>query len=383
MQMRFPSPVDSWRGLSLKAKLIVVAIIIATIPLLLHAHIVAVLIWALVAAVIQGIGSFGGWKAAESVLADGPSKGRLDSSADPPTVVMRRDQSPAGRKTVLANAERRLAELIGMEGVKRQVEKIAALAAMSREIEGKRAKQDQSLSFVFLGSPGTGKTTVARILGDIFFGLGVLDSGHLVEVDRSGLVGGFIGQTALKTEKALQSALDGVLFIDEAYALSPKDAAGNDYGHEAIDTLLKFMEDNRSRLCVIAAGYTDEMKRFLSSNPGLRSRFTRIVSFPDYDTAELISVLTSQAKAENYDYSAEALELATAMFEASAPRIGELGNARFVRNFFIKCKEAHSLRFVRIKNARGISSGSLGLISDLDVREAIAEIAEQEGLQIA
>jgi stage V sporulation protein K len=383
MQMRLVSPLKAWQGLSLKAKLIAVAVILVTTPLLWHVHIVTIIVWSLVAAVVQGIGFVGGGRVVESFLADDSRKGASGNMGDRPMSESRRDLSPTKRKAVLASAEKQLGELIGMGTVKQQIEKITALAAMGRTINNKGPKQDQALSFVFLGSPGTGKTTVARILGDIFFGLGALESGHLIEVDRSGLVAGYIGQTAIKTQKVAQSALDGVLFIDEAYALSPKDTFGNDLGHEAIDTLLKFMEDNRSRVCVIASGYPEEMKRFLSSNPGLRSRFTRIVNFPDYDTCELVRVLAKQAETESYEYSAEALDLARGLFEAAALRIGELGNARFVRNFFLRCKEAHSLRLMRGLQASGIRSGSRGLISDLDVKEAISEITDQEGLQIA
>ena len=157
---------------------------------------------------------------------------------------------------------------------------------------------------VFSGNPGTGKTTVARIVAKIYGCLGLLSTGHLVEVDRSGLVGNFVGHTATKTRKVIEQAKGGILFIDEAYALA-KDSA-NDYGQEAIEVILKAMEDHRDELVVIVAGYTDRMEGFLASNPGLRSRFPRMVTFPDYPAEELEEIFRREARRTQYRIADEA-----------------------------------------------------------------------------
>ena len=151
-----------------------------------------------------------------------------------------------------------------------------------------------SQHLVFSGNPGTGKTTVARILAQLYKEIGVLSSGHLVEVDRSGLVAGYVGQTAIKTQEKIDEAIGGVLFIDEAYTLVKEQS--NDFGQEAIDTLLKAMEDNRRNLIVIVAGYTNEMNKFIESNPGLKSRFNKYIEFPDYSLCELEQIFTNMCK---------------------------------------------------------------------------------------
>ena len=190
---------------------------------------------------------------------------------------------------------------------------------------------DMSLHMVFTGNPGTGKTMMARMMARIYRSLGILSKGQLVEVDRSGLVAGYVGQTALKTQKVIEKAMGGVLFVDEAYALNGR--SENDFGQEAIDTILKAMEDHRDDLVVIVAGYTDLMDRFIHSNPGLESRFNRFLLFDDYTTDEMVEIFRMQCKKGCYQLTEEAQPLIRD-YIAEESADDSFGNARGVRNLF-------------------------------------------------
>ena len=234
--------------------------------------------------------------------------------------------------------------LIGLDTVKDEINKLTNLIKIQQHRKRKGMKV-ATLSYhcVFTGNPGTGKTTVARIVSKIYKDLGILKKGHLVETDRSGLVAEYIGQTAVKTNKLIDKALDGVLFIDEAYTLVNE--LKGDYGPEAIATLLKRMEDNRDRLVVILAGYSKEMQDFINSNPGLRSRFNRYIAFKDYTALELLSIVKLRAEKFEYTLTQEAENTLYKLFErAISQKSYGFGNGRFARNIFDKTIENQSTR---------------------------------------
>lgn len=228
-----------------------------------------------------------------------------------------------------------------------------------------------SRHLVFTGNPGTGKTTVARLVGRIYASLGAVAKGHVVETDRAGLVAGFVGQTATKVTEVVTSALDGVLLIDEAYALTRSGgaAAGSgDFGQEAVDTLVKLMEDHRDRLVVIVAGYPDEMAGFIDSNPGLSSRFPRTIHFPDYTTCELLSIASHQAEQAGYHFSPDGLAALEQHLEAT-PRGRGFGNGRAVRNLFEATLATHAQRVVQTADP------GLELLSELRAEDVEAAVA--------
>ena len=242
--------------------------------------------------------------------------------------------------------------LVGLEKIKQSVKSLINFVKVRNlRKENELPNPPVTLHMVFAGNPGTGKTTVARILSELYKAIGVLSKGQLVEVDRSGLVAGFVGQTAIKTSEVVTSALGGILFIDEAYALAPDTGgAGNDFGRESIETLLKLMEDNRDDLIVIVAGYSEPMERFITSNPGLESRFNRYFYFQDYNSEELYEIFDIMCKKSEYILTDEAKDYAREYFkELYEDREENFGNARHVRNFFENIVTVHSDRVSKLE----------------------------------
>ena len=227
-----------------------------------------------------------------------------------------------------------LEDLVGLEEVKKDIKNLMNLVKVRKlRQEHELPVPPMSLHMVFLGNPGTGKTTVARLVSWIYAAIGVLSKGQLVEVDRSGLVAGYVGQTALKTQEVIKSAIGGVLFIDEAYSLSS--GGENDFGREAIETILKAMEDHRDDLIVIVAGYTGPMEKFLSSNPGLESRFNKYFFFPDYNGGPLLAIFQKHCGKNGYKLTEESEAAAKKLFdELYEERSDNFGNGRDVRNRF-------------------------------------------------
>ena len=271
----------------------------------------------------------------------------------------------------------KLDAMVGLAPVKQEVKALVA----RMQVEQKRRDKGLDVSalsqhMVFTGPPGVGKTEVARLVGEIYRGLKVLRKGHVVETDRAGLVAGYIGQTAGKTLDKCREALDGILFIDEAYSLAPASGGGgSDFGKEAIDTLLKFMEDNRERIVVIVAGYRNEMRRFVDSNPGLSSRFSKTVDFPSYDAAELCEIFRRMAARQQFALP-DGFEAKLKPWIEGRSKADDWANAREMRTLLEKTREAQALRVA------GDPSADISDVTIEDVMIATGQQSEDNDIPV-
>ncbi|MGS0764598.1 AAA family ATPase [Syntrophomonas curvata] len=264
------------------------------------------------------------------------------------------------------DAFKELEKLIGLQEVKKTLAEVAAFTLIQEKRKQQQLKADGTmLHMVFKGNPGTGKTTVARILGRVFNEMGVLSRGHLMEVERADLVGEYIGHTAMKTKEMLKKAMGGILFVDEAYTLSQ--GGDKDFGKEAVATLVKAMEDSRDNLVVILAGYSLEMERFLTSNPGLRSRFPIQIDFADYDCEELFQIALQIYGRRDYELSSRARwKLRERLAQFARNHHPHSGNARYVRNLVEKSIRLQALRII---DKEPITRRDLVTIEDDDLPE--------------
>jgi Holliday junction resolvasome RuvABC ATP-dependent DNA helicase subunit len=261
-----------------------------------------------------------------------------------------KDVAGTNADTDIADIFEELNSLVGLDNIKQDVHSLVNVINANKLRAAQGLPQHRpALHSVFIGAPGTGKTTIARILSNIYHKIGALPGNKMVETDRSGLVAGYVGQTAIKTDEVITSALNGILFIDEAYTLKRSDSSSNDYGQEAIDILLKRMEDHRDELIVIVAGYQDEMNVFINSNPGLKSRFSRYFYFEDYTPAQLTEIFTRIAAKAGFEFTDESKNISNQLFEKLyANKDSRFGNARLVRNIFEKTFEKHANRTATI-----------------------------------
>ncbi|MBW7842352.1 MAG: AAA family ATPase [Ignavibacterium sp.] len=258
--------------------------------------------------------------------------------------------------------------LVGLHNLKQSLRDFISYLEFVKERKAKGIETNENISAncIFLGNPGTGKTTVARILGRFFKAIGLLKNGHVVEVDRASLIGEYIGETAQKTEKVINQALGGILFIDEAYSLK-RDKNSNDFGQEAIDIILKRMEDYKDKFFVIAAGYPELMEKFINSNPGLKSRFTHHFYFDDYNSSELAEIFKIFSEKEKYSFNEDAEKFLIEKLDSLIDNTdGSFGNARFIRNLFSETKIELSKRYHLLEDEeKDFNSLNTILISDI------------------
>lgn len=277
-------------------------------------------------------------------------------------------------KENIEDLKKELDSYIGLDEVKKEVKNLINMATVYKlRIDNNLPNPDMSLHLVFSGNPGTGKTMIARFMARVYHSLGLLSKGTLTEVDRSGLVAGYIGQTAIKTSKVIESAMGGVLFIDEAYTLTSK--TENDFGYEAVDTILKAMEDSRADLVVIVAGYTDLMEKFIDSNPGLRSRFNKYIDFADYTADEMFAIFKLNCSKSFYVLDSAAEDKIKEYFTLVSEAAGEFGNARGVRNTFEKILTEQANRIASLPS---VSRDDLMKITEDDVVSALYEPDDED-----